>query len=644
MATTVTLKPNAIDLSGSTSGTTTLQATAVAGTTTITLPAATDTLVGKATTDTLTNKTLTGAVMNGTLGATTPSTVAATTISASSTATFAAGAVGTPSITTTGDTNTGIFFPAADTIAFAEGGAEAMRIDSSGNVGIGTASPAYKLHVVGDANIATAGTTSLYLRNSNVLQTDITGTTGLYLGDAATGVNAIQFEKQAANTSATVLYHEYGYNTQSKSLYMDRTDVIFYNNGSLERMRINTNGYVGIGTSAPVGLLNVYVEGVSSRGQGIFVGDYTSTSGTGSIPAIQTLGTRADSNGSFSGRFGAANRKMDGVGIVTSDDLGTYAFGGQWGTSTSYTAANLLYTASVVGVSEGTFTSASAMPTALSFKTGSSGTLLGVANASFGTERMRITSAGLVGIGTAVPLGKLNVNDGVIYVGASGNVSQENVLLRGYGYYVGATIYGDVSIRSTYENVGNSGTLNFYVSSGPGSNTQEAMRINSSGNLLIGKTSATANGGDLQVSSGITFPATQVAKSDANTLDDYEEGTWTPTITGGTTAGTTTYVSQSGRYTKIGRQVTLQFNVEYSATTGTGSLLIGGVPFNSGILSTGSIITNFYNWTGGTYLSLVFPASSSTINIYGGSDDGAWTVQTITNESAVFTGTITYIV
>jgi len=64
MATTVTLKPNAIDLSGSTSGTTTLQATAVAGTTTITLPAATDTLVGKATTDTLTNKTLTSPTLS----------------------------------------------------------------------------------------------------------------------------------------------------------------------------------------------------------------------------------------------------------------------------------------------------------------------------------------------------------------------------------------------------------------------------------------------------------------------------------------------------------------------------------------------------------------------------------------------------
>jgi hypothetical protein len=64
---------------------------------------------------------------------------------------FPAGTVSLPSITTTGDTNTGIFFPAADTIAFTEGGAEAMRINSSGNVGIGTSSPqaGYKLHVNG---------------------------------------------------------------------------------------------------------------------------------------------------------------------------------------------------------------------------------------------------------------------------------------------------------------------------------------------------------------------------------------------------------------------------------------------------------------------------------------------------------------
>ena len=51
---------------------------------------------------------------------------------------FAAGTVSAPSITFTGDTNTGIYSPAADTIAFTEGGAESMRIDSSGNFLLGT--------------------------------------------------------------------------------------------------------------------------------------------------------------------------------------------------------------------------------------------------------------------------------------------------------------------------------------------------------------------------------------------------------------------------------------------------------------------------------------------------------------------------
>jgi hypothetical protein len=56
------------------------------------------------------------------------------------------GSAATPAIRGT-DANTGMFFPAADTIAFAEGGVEAMRLDSSGNVGIGTSSPSYSLHV-----------------------------------------------------------------------------------------------------------------------------------------------------------------------------------------------------------------------------------------------------------------------------------------------------------------------------------------------------------------------------------------------------------------------------------------------------------------------------------------------------------------
>jgi hypothetical protein len=60
-----------------------------------------------------------------------------------STATVGAGSNTAPSITTTGDTNTGIFFPAADTIAFSEGGTEAMRLDSAGNMGLGVTPSAW---------------------------------------------------------------------------------------------------------------------------------------------------------------------------------------------------------------------------------------------------------------------------------------------------------------------------------------------------------------------------------------------------------------------------------------------------------------------------------------------------------------------
>ena len=75
-----------------------------------------------------------------------------------------AGSAAAPAISPTGDSNTGIFFPAADTIAFAEGGSEAMRIDSSGNVGIG-ATPNNRLSVSGNAsyvaaNIVNQSTTS----------------------------------------------------------------------------------------------------------------------------------------------------------------------------------------------------------------------------------------------------------------------------------------------------------------------------------------------------------------------------------------------------------------------------------------------------------------------------------------------------
>jgi hypothetical protein len=81
--------------------------------------------------------------------------------------------------------------------------------------------------------------------------------------------------------------------------------------------------------------------------------------------------------------------------------------------------------------------------------------------------------------------------------------------------------------------------------------------------------------GVLQLTQGqIKFPATQVASADPNTLDDYEEGTWTPTITHSGGAGAASYTSRVGRYTKIGRLVVLEFSIQFTKNTLSGGVLI----------------------------------------------------------------------
>ena len=80
---------------------------------------------------------------------------------------------------------------------------------------------------------------------------------------------------------------------------------------------------------------------------------------------------------------------------------------------------------------------------------------------------------------------------------------------------------------------------------------------------------------------GLKFPPTQVANADPNTLDDYEEGTFTPTVIGNPTSGTATYTAQVGVYTKIGRLVTASFGITYTGGTGAGTLRVGGFPFLS---------------------------------------------------------------
>jgi hypothetical protein len=81
--------------------------------------------------------------------------------------------------------------------------------------------------------------------------------------------------------------------------------------------------------------------------------------------------------------------------------------------------------------------------------------------------------------------------------------------------------------------------------------------------------------------------ATQAPIADPNVLDDYEEGTWTPQVVGTGAPGAATYDFRVGTYTKIGRLVFFNFNVAWTAHTGTGDIQIAGLPFSSAASAAG---------------------------------------------------------
>ena len=107
--------------------------------------------------------------------------------------------------------------------------------------------------------------------------------------------------------------------------------------------------------------------------------------------------------------------------------------------------------------------------------------------------------------------------------------------------------------------------------------------------LLVG-TNATLTNGNVIIGTsgkGIDFSAVTggTGTATANVLNDYEEGTFTPTIAGNTIAGVGVYSDQYGRYTKVGRLVTCQIFLNWTAHTGTGNMFIEGLPFATASIS-----------------------------------------------------------
>ena len=213
-----------------------------------------------------------------------------------------------------------------------------------------------------------------------------------------------------------------------------------------------------------------------------------------------------------------------------------------------------------------------------------------------------------VGIGTSSPSAKLTISTGSAGVMASFTdaVAQTLTILTGSGFSaINNPSGGDVAIQTS--NV-------------------ERVRVTPNGLTFNGDTAA------------------------ANALDDYEEGTFTPTYAGSTTNPTVTYAAQSGVYTKIGRQVTVTFELGTSANTGgVGSLQIAGLPFTVGSRVYNSVATYNINNAATNAMSIFAEVNSggTKADFLATGDNTTWIAVNwtdATNAAIYINGSFTYFV
>ena len=479
----------------------------------------------------------------------------------SATIQFTGGSVSAPAVSFTGDTNTGIFFPAADTIAFSEGGVEAMRIDSSGNVGIGTSSPTAKLDVTGTAAISGAVTLSggtangvAYLNGSKVLTTGSALTfdgTNFGVGTnspaqklqvvSASGGTTARF----SNTNTGNFIDFYETNTSTRLGYIGTTDgtnwtihndkngYLSFDLNNTEQARLTTTG-LGIGTSSPNYSLTSYKGGAVANYLQVASGATGAGSGNGLL-----LGVDASGNSVINAQGGGINLYTYVAGLLrtTIDSSGNLGLGvtpSAWAFSGSQ--ALQVKNASFVGYLNRAYMSAN-----LYFN--SSGSPLYIAS-DFATQYVQINgenrwyTAPSGTAGNAISFTQAMTLDasGRLMLGRT-NLSANAGIFEVDGNGPGATVYtAKFSNSNTGSNIynvvtwgqGQSGTAAGYIGTGGSAvgnasfqnnfvigtqnssplvfNTGDAerARIDSSGNLLVGTTDG-STGNKLAINGSMAF-------------------------------------------------------------------------------------------------------------------------------------------
>ena len=203
-------------------------------------------------------------------------------------------------------------------------------------------------------------------------------------------------------------------------------------------------------------------------------------------------------------------------------------------------------------------------------------------------------------LASATVAGDLTVDTNTLIVDASENTVNINNNVQTMNAFADDLVIGDGSNSNgitIYTGTNDNGTVNFADGSSGSPSYQGYIQYNHTTNQFSFFADYATNGGTPRIvmpsAGGIAFNGDSAA---ANSLDDYEEGTWTPELSSGNSS---TYDGRSGHYTKIGRQVIATFKLEIGSTFagGTTQYLVGGLPFTavSGLThSTGSGFLHYY--------------------------------------------------